>query len=472
LVDKTEKPEKNFAKGKLLEIVTESSDRVEAFCTYENECGGCGLQNLAYDAQLALKHKWVQDSLERIGGIKKPLVREIIGMEEPYRYRNKASFPVGRISGEEKKARGCNVGFYGAKSHDVVNCETCLIQAEPAERVAEVIRRYVKGSKLSIYDPKTGTGILRHVIVKTAFGTGEVMVVLVAADRQLPDVDQLVTELSKALELLSEEINEDVKKRNIPDEIPETTEEGSEESTEEPTEDYGFYLESVVLNVNKKKDQRILGRDCITLAGRPTITDYACGLKFEISPLSFYQVNPVQMENMYSKIAEYSGLTGEETILDLYCGVGAPGLLLARNYSALLGLEQDSRAVKLAAINARVNDINYCQYEAGDAVHRLEHLAPLKPASRWLAAGFDESASIPQATDALADPPRAGLSPRALDALMQIAPDRILYISCNPATLARDAAQLRHKYSLERLEAVDLFPHTPHLETVCLLQRD
>lgn len=447
---------KNFAKGKIVEYLTVSPDRQENFCTHGADCGGCGLQNLRYEAQLALKQKWVRDCLERIGGVKEPLVCDIIGMEAPFRYRNKAVFPVGRVTGEEKKTRGCSVGFYRARSNEVVNCETCLLQAEPAERVAEVIRRYVKRTKVPIYDPKTGTGVLRHIIVKTALSTGEVMVILVAAERRLPETDKLVSDLAEALEKLSAEINEAIGR--------ETVSAGPDETAD--GEDYGFYLESVILNVNKKKGREILGQECITLAGKSTIMDYACGLELEISPLSFYQVNPIQMEQLYAKAAEYAGLTGKETVLDLYCGVGTIGLYMAHRAKKVIGIEAVRAAVLDANRNAVLNGIVNAEYICGKAEEVLPAL---------MAGSTDkEGEQIPpiKADVVLLDPPRAGCDPAVLDALIQVAPERIVYISCDPATLARDVKILCGQgYRFEEAQPVDMFPQTSHVETVVLITR-
>lgn len=455
---------KNFARGKVRQLLSPSSYRVDPHCSYAKECGGCGLSAISYEGQLALKKKWVEDRLVRIGGIKEPKVLDVIPMEEPFRYRNKAQFPVGRVSGQEKKERGCNVGFHRMKSHDVVNCESCLLQAEPAERIAEVIRRYVKETKLPVYDPKTGTGVLRHVVVRTAFGTGQIMVILVATERRLPAVKELIDEIQAALE-------------GLPGDC---------------------YLESLILNVNRAKGREVMGKECITLAGTPTIKDRLLGMEFEISPLSFYQVNPIQTEKLYAKAAEYAGLTGTETVLDLYCGVGAIGLYLARQAGKVIGIESVKAAVLDANRNAVINGIVNAVFICGKAEEELPKL--LSPSGRSAsepasgrqegqgdtvptlgqqdgqggsepASGRQEAQGV-QADVVILDPPRAGCAPELLVAAAAAGPQRIVYVSCDPATLARDLRILGGLgYEFVEAQPVDMFPWTNHVETVVLITR-
>ena len=385
-----------------------------------------------------------------------PLVRPILGMEEPIRYRNKAFFPVGRLQGSEKKERGCSVGFYQAKSMQVVNCDTCMLQEETAERVAEVIRCYVKQTKIPIFDKETGTGVLRGVMVRTAFGTGQVMVILVATERRLPMVEWLVEELEQALSELSQEIGKRLETQWAQTGRPEDAGQG---------EDYGFFLESVILNVNKKKGQGGLGADCITLAGQPVITDYACGLELEISPLSFYQVNPIQMEVLYKKAAEYAGLTGTETVFDLYCGVGTMGLTMAGKAGRLLGIESVRSAVLNANRNAVLNGIVNARFVCGQAEEALPRI--LAEGMEW-----DGGERIDLKPDViLLDPPRNGCEETLLKAAAAARPKRIVYVSCDPATLARDVKVLSQLgYAFVEAQPVDLFPWTLHVETVALIE--
>jgi len=432
---------KSFARAKAAEILAPSPYRTAPFCSYEKDCGGCSLQKIKYDEQLVVKRRWVQDALSRIGSIADPLVKETIAMDDPFRYRNKAQFGVGRIGGHDKKLRGCNVGFNKNKSHEIINCERCMIQSEAAECVAEAVRRWVKLSKVPVYDEKSGTGVIRQVTVKTAFGTGEVMVVLTATERRLPEIDYLKGEIVKELEALSERINRAVRVSGV---------------AMDENEDFGFYLESLILHVNKKKGRTLDFGECITLAGQPTIRDYMLGMEFEISPLSFYQVNPIQTEKLYAKVAEYASLSGKEIVLDLYCGVGTIGLMLAGRAKRVLGIESIKSAVVDANRNAVLNGIVNAEFVCGKAEEELPKL---------LEQGVSPDVVI-------LDPPRSGCDPALLDAVIAAAPARIVYVSCDPATLARDLKILGEGgFAFVEAQPVDMFPHTGHVETVVLMSR-
>jgi 23S rRNA (uracil-5-)-methyltransferase RumA len=447
------KLKKNYAFGKLTEILQPSAHRVQPQCGYSGDCGGCSLQAMSYEGQLKLKKKLVEDKLVRIGGITDPMVHETIGMETPLRYRNKAQFPVGGASigsptvGANKKppagrsnkkppVRGTNktspieaaVGFYRAKSHEVVNCDECLIQSRAAEALAKALREFMKTDHITAYDEKTGKGLLRHLIVRTAFGTGEVMAILVINGKGIPNGEKLAYMMDDAIEALEAD--------------PETG--------------IRFSLESVVLNINKKKTTEIMSEDCVTLAGKPTILEQAGGMNFEISPLSFYQVNPVQMVNLYGKAMEYAGLTGNETVLDLYCGVGTIGLYCASNAQKVIGIESVKAAVLDANRNAVINGIVNAEFICGNAEDELPKLGEK---------GI-------RADVVILDPPRAGCDPALLDAVAGAGPDRIVYVSCDPATLARDVKRLRELgYQFVEAQPVDMFPMTGHVETTILLQK-
>lgn len=419
------KLKKNYAFGRLTEIIEPSPHRVESSCGYSGNCGGCSLQSMRYEAQLEWKQKMIRDKLSRIGGIEDPVVHDTIGMDEPRRYRNKAQFPVGEANGA---AGAAAVGFYQAKSHQVVNCEECLIQSEPAEQLAKALREYMKTDHISAYDEKTGKGLIRHLVVKTAFGTGEVMAILVINGKGLPNGEKLVYMMDDAIAELG------------PD----------------PVTGVEYSLESVIININKKKTSEIMGEDCITLAGKPTILEQAGKLNFEISPLSFYQVNPVQMVKLYDKALEYAGLTGKETVLDLYCGVGTMGLYCASNAKKVIGIESVKSAVLDANRNAVINGIVNAEFICGRAEEELPKL---------LEQGI-------KAEVVILDPPRSGCDPVLLEAVAETKPDRIVYVSCDPATLARDIKILGEKgYRFVEAQPVDMFPHTGHVETVVLMSR-
>lgn len=418
------KLKKNYAFGRLTEILEPSVHRVTPSCGCAEDCGGCTLQAMSYESQLAWKQKMVADKLIRIGGIEEPLVHETIGMDNPQRYRNKAQFPVGDAGGTGRAA----VGFYKAKSHQVVNCDQCLIQSEPAEKLAKVLREYMRTDHVTAYDEKTGKGLIRHLVVKTAFGTGEVMAILVINGKGLPNGEKLVYMMDDAIEELGAD----------------------------PVTGVEYSLESVILNINKKKTSEVMGEDCITLAGKATILEEAGKLKFEISPLSFYQVNPVQMVKLYDKALEYAGLTGTETVLDLYCGVGTIGLYCASLAKKVIGIESVKSAVLDANRNAVINGIVNAEFICGRAEEELPKL---------LEQGV-------KADVVILDPPRAGCDPALLDAVAEAKPDRIVYVSCDPATLARDIKILgENGYRFVEAQPVDMFPMTGHVETIILLQR-
>ena len=412
------KLKKSYAFGRLTEILEPSEGRIAPACSRFGECGGCSLQTMRYEDQLKLKKKLVEDKLIRIGGLENPTVHETIRMEAPERYRNKAQFPVAQTA----------IGFYQAKSHRIVNCETCMLQSEPAEKLAAVLRNFMKTDHISAYDEKTGKGLIRHLIVKTAFGTGEVMVILVINGKGIPNGEKLIGMMDDAIYDLP------------PD----------------PRTGIEYSLESVILNINKKKTSEIMGADCITLAGKPTILEQAGEMSFEISPMSFYQINPVQMVKLYDKALSYASLTGEETVLDLYCGVGTIGLYCASRAKKVIGIESVKAAVLDANRNAVINGIVNAEYICGKAEEELPKL---------LEQGI-------QADVVILDPPRAGCDPTLLEAVAQAGPDRIVYVSCDPATLARDVKRLGELgYVFQEAQPVDMFPWTGHVETVVLMSR-
>lgn len=428
------KLKKNYGFGKVVEILTPSPYRITPPCDYAGDCGGCPLMSMSYEGQLRLKNKMVRDKLERIGGLENLKLHPIIGMESPFRYRNKAQFPVSgggiitKKGGILANAKRPSVGFYKVRSHEVVNCETCLIQAPPAEALAKALRSYMEQDHVTAYDPEAGKGLIRHLIVKTAFATGEVMAIVVLNGKALPNGEKLVYMMDDAINELSEDERAGME----------------------------YTLESVVINVNKKKTSEIMGQECITLAGKPTILDRIGDLDFEISPLSFYQVNPVQTVHLYDKALEYAQLTGEETLLDLYCGVGTIGLYCAAKAKTVIGIEQVKGAVIDANRNAVINGIVNATFVHGKAEEEMPKLL--------------EEGVKPDVV--LLDPPRAGCAPELLDVIAEAAPERIVYVSCDPATLARDIKILVEKgYEFVEGQTVDMFPNCMGVESVILMSK-
>ena len=430
------KVKKNYAFGKVVEIIEPSEFRIEPLCEegFHQGCGGCSLARLDYEGQLVLKEKQVYDKLTRLGGLEDPTVCDIIGMDEPFYYRNKAQFPIStggiitRKGGIVENLGDPAVGFYKPRSHEVVNCYECMLQSPAAMAAADALRQFMEEDNITAWDERWEKGLMRHLIVKTAFGTGEVMVILVINGKGIPNAPKLI-------EMLDDAIYE-----------------------------AGFNLESVVINVNKKKTSEIMGDECIPIAGKPTINEVVGDLTFEISPMSFYQVNPIQMEKLYDKALEYAALTGTETVLDLYCGIGTIGLYCAKDAGQIVGIEVVKNAVIDANRNAVVNGIVNARYICGKAEEEMPRLLKVEDPDDVIAN------AVKSADVVILDPPRAGCRPELLDAVVEVAPERIVYISCDPATLARDIKYLGEKgYCFVEATPVDMFPWTSHVECVTLL---
>lgn len=469
------KVKKSYAFSRLVEIVEYSDARDESFdCEYfEQGCGGCPLGGIRYDAQLELKERQVREKIQRLAGVDDPVIRPIIGMEPDdndgmgcYRYRNKAQFPVStggiitRKGGLVETLGDPAVGFYRPKSHEVVDCGDCYLQSMAAMAAADALRTFMEEDNITAYDPKWDKGLIRHLIVKTAFTTGEVMVIIVINGKGIPNASKLV-------EMLDDAIYE-----------------------------VGFSLESVVLNIKKAEGVKkarsereqmqamsgeIMGDENIIIAGKNVIRDVFGNLEFEISPNSFYQVNPVQMKRLYDQVKEYCGVEEGETpvILDLYCGVGTIGLYCADMAEAVVGIEIVKEAVIDANRNAVVNGIVNARYICGKAEELLPKYVAYQPVIDSETGEPEKSeldpqiaANIKTANIAILDPPRAGCRPELLEAVAAVGVDKIVYVSCDPATLARDI-KLLSEMGYEFVEATpcDMFPGTSHVECVSLLQK-
>lgn len=477
------KVKKNYAFSRLVEIVEYSEARDEEFdCEYFDQgCGGCPLGGIRYDAQLELKERQVREKIQRLAGVEDPVIRPIIGMEPDdneglgcYRYRNKAQFPVStggiitRKGGLVENLGEPTVGFYRPKSHEVVDCGDCYLQSMAAMAAADALRTFMEEDNITAYDPKWDKGLIRHLIVKTAFTTGEVMVILVINGKGIPNVSKLV-------EMLDDAIYE-----------------------------VGYSLESVVLNIKKAEGVKkarsereqaqamsgeIMGDENIFIAGKNVIRDVFGDLEFEISPNSFYQVNPVQMKRLYDQVKGYCGAGADAegkkpVILDLYCGVGTIGLYCADMAEAVVGIEIVKEAVVDANRNAVVNGIVNARYICGKAEELLPKYVAYEPVTDM---GTDESAhpemdktaldpqiaaNIKNANIAILDPPRAGCRPELLEAIANVGVDKIVYVSCDPATLARDIKLLGEMgYEFVEAQPVDMFPNTAHVEVVTLLAK-
>ena len=405
------KSKKNYAVGDIVEILEKSPFRVDRICSDDlKDCGGCQIQELDYNKQLELKTNEVKQVISRIGKLENVEIHETIGMQSPCRYRNKAQFPIQNINGSTA------IGFYKKKSHDVIPTDMCVIQHDINDKIIKIIKTYIQAYNVSIYNEMTHTGVLIHLVTKVGFTTNEVMVVLVANGTNLPHLNELASVLQE----------------NIP----------------------GF--KTLVLNINKAKTNVILGKENKVIYGNGKINDYIGDLVFEISPLSFFQVNPVQTEVLYNKALEYAELKENDTVFDIYCGIGSRSLFLAQKATKVYGIEIVEDAIKDAKINAKLNNLNNVEFYVGKA----EEVVPKM---------YSEGKT---ANVVVVDPPRKGCDEKVLDTIVSMKPDRVVYVSCNPSTLARDLAYLDERgYKCVEIQPVDMFPHTMHVETVAKLRR-
>lgn len=405
------KVNKNFAYGKLMEVLEASEERVNPPCAIYKRCGGCKLQHASYKAQLDFKWDRVKDCVSKIGKLDPSIVKYPLGMEEPWRYRNKVQLPIGLINGEVK------IGFFAPRSHDIIDMESCLIQDEIGDKVVKLTREWIE--KFNIrpynvdgeYDEK---GIVRHIMIRRGFTTNEVMVVLVTNGEKLPHKEEFV----------------DLMVKNIPG------------------------IKSVIQNINSKKTNVILGLESKTLWGEDTISDYIGDFRFNISPLSFFQVNPTQTEVLYGKALEYANLTGNEEVFDAYCGTGTITLFLSQKAKKVYGVEIIPQAIDNAWINAKENKVENVEFFVGES----EVVIP------------DLINKGVKADVVVVDPPRKGCDKKLLDAITNINAKKIVYVSCDPSTLGRDLKVLEENgYKTLEVQPVDMFPNTSHVENVAKL---
>ena len=400
---------KNYAVGKLIEVVKPSPERVKPFCPLYESCGGCQLQHMSYPAQLKRKRQQVVDAIERIGKLGGVEIFDTLGMENPLRYRNKMQFPVGR------DGKNLRVGCYARSSHKIVDTRSCQIQNAGNDRILTAVRTVAEKLKLTPYDEDTHKGFLRHVMGRVG-SDGELMVVLVTATDKFPAAKSFV--------------------RALRNELPDVT--------------------TIQQNVQTFRNNVILGRDTKVLFGKPTIRDRIGGLNFNISARSFFQVNTVQAEVLYRTALDFCELHGRETVVDAYCGTGTISLFLARRARKVFGVEVVSSAVADAKRNARENNIRNAQFLFGDVVKVLPRL-------------FDDGI---HADVVVVDPPRAGCDQKVLETFAAAVPEKIVYVSCNPATLARDLGVLDALgYRTTKIQPVDMFPFTSHVEAVAQVVR-
>ena len=419
------KLKKTYGYARKVKVIEASPDRAEPVCPLAGPCGGCQLQDLSYEAQLRYKENKVLSAVQRIGGfdMAKIHTEPILGMADPLHYRNKAQYPVSL-----SKDGRVIAGFYAEHTHSVIECAGCAIGAETDRAVLSAVTGFMERYHIAPYEEVTGKGVVRHVLIRTSHATGEIMVCPVINAGKLPHAEEFVSAVTTAVPGVS----------------------------------------TICVNINRENTNVILGEQTECLFGSGYITDTIGDVKFQVSPRSFFQVNPVQVEKLYGKALEYAALTGSETVWDLYCGVGTISLFLAQHAKKVLGVEIVPQAVENARENARRNGITNVEFSVGKA----EEVTPL-----WLSCARRVRGTVlsdtPDSPDVICvDPPRKGCDAVCLQTILKASPKRIVYVSCDPASLARDLRVLADGgYELKRLCPVDMFPQTVHVETVALLSR-
>ncbi|MCJ7840958.1 23S rRNA (uracil(1939)-C(5))-methyltransferase RlmD [Lederbergia sp. NSJ-179] len=407
---KVTKLNKGYGFGKIMEIYEKSRYRVIPECPIYEECGGCQLQHLSYEGQLMAKEKQVRDCVQRIGKIEDVTIHPVLGMAQPWRYRNKSQVPIGEREG------GLIGGFYRQRTHDIIDMKECLIQVEENDHVLKKVKEICGKYGIKPYDEKTHKGLLRHVMARYGKVTGETMIVFITRTSELPNRKKIVAELVEV----------------IPN------------------------LKSIVQNVNSKRTNVIFGNETKVLWGSETITDYIGDIQFAISARSFYQVNPEQTKVLYEKALEYADLNGAETVIDAYCGIGTISLFLAQKAKKVYGVEIVPEAIDDAERNAELNGLENVEFAVGEA----EVIIP-----NWYKQGIEADVLV-------VDPPRKGCDQALLDTIIQMKPKKVVYVSCNPATLARDLRLLEDGgYKTLEVQPVDMFPMTAHVECVALMSR-
>ena len=405
------KMKKTYGYARMTKLLVPSPDRIEARCPVARQCGGCQIQSMSYPAQLRFKENKVRNNLMRIGKFENPPMEPIIGMDTPFRYRNKAQFPIGYSRDGRRIA-----GFYAGRTHAIIECEDCLLGARVNQEILETVLSHMEQFQIEPYEEQTGKGLLRHVMTRVGHSTGEIMVCLVVNGTKLPHEEALIAALT-----------------GIPG------------------------MASITLNTNTEKTNVIMGHKQRLLWGRPYIEDTIGAVRFRISPLSFFQVNPLQTEKLYGKALEYAGLTGKETVWDLYCGIGTISLFLAQRAKKVCGVEIVPAAIEDARKNAALNGFTNAEFFVGKA----EEVLPEKYKTEGITADV-----------IVVDPPRKGCEESVLTTMIQMQPKRIVYVSCDSATLARDLKYLcENGYTLQKCCPVDMFGNSVHVETVVLLSK-
>ncbi len=405
------KAKKNYGYARLMKLITPSDKRVTPRCPVARQCGGCQLQAYAYEEQLLFKQNKVKNNLERLGKISDYELMSVIGMDEPWHYRNKAQFPVGK-----DKAGNIITGFYAGRTHSIIENDDCILGVEENKQILSIVKEFMKEYKIEPYNEEQHSGLVRHVLIRKGYHTGDIMVCLVINGKKLPHAESLTERLREL-----------------------------------------SGMKSITISTNEEKTNVILGKEVCTLWGEPVIEDRIGEVTFEISPLSFFQVNPIQTEKLYGKALEYARLTGNEIVWDLYCGIGTISLFLAQRAKKVYGVEIVPAAIENAKRNAQKNGFTNTEFFVGKA----EEVLPA-----WYERHKERADVI------VVDPPRKGCDETLLRTMVEMQPERIVYVSCDSATLARDLGILsQYGYQTERVQPVDMFPQTVSVENVALLTR-
>ena len=399
----------SHAYGKLISVIEKSKDRVEEDCSTYKRCGGCDLRHMTYDATLKLKKNNVQNLVNK--GLKnKIIVEDTIGMYNPFNYRNKAQYPVGLDKNESPE-----IGVFAERTHTIIPIEKCMIQTEESQKIAKTIRDFIRENNIDVYNEETKTGIFRHIVIKQGFKTNEVMCVLVINSKGFDKEQELVKLLTK----------------------------------EYPN------IKTIIKNINMKNTNVILGTENINLYGNGYIQDKLGDYIFKISPMSFYQVNPIQAEILYNKAIEAADLKKDDVLCDLYCGIGTIGIFASSKVKKVYGIEIVKEAIEDAKENVKLNNIDNIEFILGDVEFAFDKL-------------LKEEKVIP--TSIIVDPPRRGLDDKTIQNIANIKPKKLVYISCNPATMVRDIAKIEDIYEIIKIQPVDMFPFTKHSEVISVLR--
>lgn len=404
------KVKKGYGYGRIMEFYKKSPDRQEPPCPIYKQCGGCQLQHLTYEAQLKFKQKQVKEVLTRIGKLADVTVHPVLGMDNPWKYRNKSQVPVGEMEG------GLVAGFFQQRSHTIINMEECLIQVEENDRIVQGVKRIAEKYGIIAYNEETHTGTLRHIVTRYGRKSKDVMVVLITRTAELPHKEGIIEDIH----------------RTFPQ------------------------VKSIIQNINSKRTNVIFGDKTKVLWGDEYLYDSIGDIQFAISARSFYQVNPEQTKVLYDKALEYADLSGKETVIDAYCGIGTISLFLAQKAKKVYGVEIVPEAIEDAKRNAKLNGFGNVEFEVGKA----EEIIPA-----WHQKGIKADVIV-------VDPPRKGCDIELLETIIKMKPKRVVYVSCNPGTLARDLRILEDGgFKTVEVQPVDMFPHTAHVETVVLMSR-